>query len=427
MGVEAKIDLDVSPLQSALKAVQQSFMDIASASGTMAGKVSAAFDKITNDVQKSSQQQGGGKGPIKLLEVFKSLKDEIKKVSDSKFSIPSITGLLQNENMTKSLIGAFQGLGRSLQTVTYILRGQFSSALNTGSRAMALIGADALVLIGGLTIAIGSFLAFAAVVTGVAFAVNRFGEEAYRAMEVGMSASQLKPIELAFEKVGGKASDAVPALQSFITKLSEARFGSGEAATALRQLSIASGKDLRPIELLKKGNKQALLEVLDALKQVRNEAQRGQIASTLFTGKSGAEIKAIVDTGSLGDAESMLGNVNAITEAWGGTFMNIKSAISDTFTAIKEGVYVVLASFGTMFNMSAKIFKEWQMGKTIANIFADIAMFIGAIGMVLDPIIGLFSMLVGIILRMVEAVAYLFAVLGRGIALLMSTLHYRDW
>lgn len=419
MAVEAEIKLNIADLVSAMETIKKGFFDLSRQAGTMAGNASKAFDDLTRSAQGATQ----GKGPAKLGETFKMLRTEFSNLKQSGFSIPSIKGVFQNEELAKRLGTTMQGLGRSFQTASYILRGQFSSALNTGARAMALLGPEALLIAGAVTVAVGALAVFTAGVAGAIFGVKRFAEEQYRARQVGMSASEFKPIEIAFEKIGAKAEDAAPALERFFSKLSEARYGAGATAQALRQLSIASGKELKPIDLLKKGNKEAFNDVINALKAVKNEAQRMQIASTLFTGKTGPEIKAIVDTGALAEAEGMMGNLNAVTQTWGGTFSNVWSEIKSTVTAIGEGFWVMIASFATMFNMSAKVWKEWKVAEMIANIFGNLATLIGGLGTVLDPIIALFTMLLGIVVRIIEVITYLLAGVGKLIGGLMAGLY----
>jgi phage-related protein len=402
MPLEAEIKLKIQQFTDAMRSMREYFKDLGKQATASSKEASDAMRRVGDAAKKSSESMKGG-GSSDVAGTIKGLMDMFSKLKSGGFNMKNMTeSMAEFTKKSSGGLNAVRGFMNIAEAMTRLAGGNFAGAMASGSRALYLLGAAC----GPLVIGLGAAVA---ILTGVGIAVafalkgiNYYTEAVARSRETGLKVSDLLPIEAAFEMVGARASNAAPALGQFFTKLTEARFGAGETAQALRELSIASGKELKPIKLLEMNNVDAFNAVIDALKTVNNEAQRIQIASKLFGSKTGLEVKAIIDTGALGSARSAMAPITSELEKQSGTIASVGQSFSLLWQIISSGTSLAFASFSRLFEPLMDMFKLFGGFEIVSSIFANIGKYISNLGSVVAPAMAVVGAFLAAILKMVD-------------------------
>lgn len=399
--VQIDLKLVIGQFLDAMNRVRESWAKFSEDSKKAAAEAAKAFDQTTKKTTEAGDAAkktatSANETAIVLSRMYGVMADSTKGVDQAKSSkfyefLVNLSGafrnmwsaakagdfskvfeILKSNSEVKSLAEAFQLLSSVLKSGG-VSMAQASSALEMIGPLVAALGPEVLIAAGAFAALAGAGAGLFALSKVVKSLTQDMADLSSRAREIGVAASEMYTLEKSFEAIGSTALDAGTGLERFFTKLSEARFGSGETAAALRRLSIASGQDLKPIELLKAGNVQAFYQVVNALRSVRNEAQQVEIASKLFTGKTGPEIKAIIDTGALDNANVKFAAFKSVISEVGGKFSDTNMAATTVFTAIKDGIMLVVNSFASLSQAFFAGFEAMGGTEAIANGFGSIA------------------------------------------------------
>ena len=438
--VQIDLKLVIGQFLDAMNRVRESWAKFSEDSKKAATEAAKAFDQTTKKATEAGDAAKktaatAGESAIVLSRMYGVMGDSMKGTDESKTSkfyqsLVNIAAAFRNIwDAVKS--GNFSKIADIIKNSAEIKSasdafGVFSNAIKTGSvaseemaglmqslfAAVAAIGPEMLVAASEIAVFVAAGAGLYAVSSIVKRMTQDMAELSARSREVGMSAAGLYTIEKAFQAIGANSLDASTGIERFLTKLSEARFGSGETAAALRRLSIASGMDLKPMTLLQKGTAEAFYDVVNALRSVGNEAQRVEIASKLFTGKTGPEIKALIDTGSLDSANAKFSAFQQVIEKFGGSFTAVNSEATMALSAVTDGIKLVISSIASLTFGFFAAFKQFKGTEYIANGFALIADSIADVSAAFDILAGAIGFVAAAFAKIFELVAAIFNVVS---------------
>ena len=349
MAIVAEIKLAIDQFAQSVRAIIDYFKQISDSAKSASKDVSKAFE--SSDIGKS------------LTELFstkqKGFGDLLKFPADS----GGVTTMLA-------------GITKAFQGGTFAAEGFVATGLNMVARSLAMLGPQfALVVAGAFSFAI-AFKAVGAAIAGAVNAIKQYTELSAKALSLGLSPETLRMLEISFQRVGGDAYAASTALDKFYANLYAARNGATDVYNDLRALSIASGKNLLPQELLKMPNEKAFYAVLDALKLIGNETQRLAISNKLFTGftgTSGLFLKAIVDKDVLSKTQADLGPMLAMQKEMSGSLSLVGDTGRRAFSILTQGMTLVAEAFGSVLDTLAETWTALRGPERLSYIFSWIA------------------------------------------------------
>jgi hypothetical protein len=420
MPLEAEIKLKIQQFTDAMRSMREHFKELGKEATASAKQAADALRRVGDAAKKSAESMKGG-GSADLSATIKGLMDMFNKLKSGGFNMKNMTeSMSEFAKKSSGGLNAVRGFMNIAEAMTRLAGGNFAGAMASGSRALYLLGAACGPLIIGLGTAVAILTGLGIAATFALKGINYYTEAVARSRETGLKVSDLLPIEAAFEMIGARASNAAPALGQFFTKLTEARFGAGETAEALRVLSVISGKELKPMKLLEMNNIDALNMVIDALRMVGNESQKIQLASKLFGSKTGLEIKAIIDTGALDSARSKMSYINDELESQSETIASVGQSFSVLWSIISSGTSLVFASLSKLLQPVMDFFSFMYGFEFLSNIFADIASLINSIGVILSPVMALLGGLLSVVALVGAAIVKIFALAAAAIAVFVD-------
>lgn len=171
-------------------------------------------------------------------------------------------------------------------------------------QAFSKIGALASVGLGALTAGVGAALAG---MTRLSFEALRFADNiANSAQKIGVGTNALQEWRYVAQKTGEDATAADRALDSFSTKLSQAAAGTSKDAVKAFGFLGLRPEDLKAFDSVEG----ALDEVVDRIRDLKNEADRAAVAEALGLGPLSAALRdGALDIAALRDEAHSLGLV----------------------------------------------------------------------------------------------------------------------
>ena len=400
MSVQAEITLNITQFSESVKRIMAEMRQVANA----AKRTQQDINNIKAPKGPAGTMEGKGLGSNFI--------PDLPDAKASAFSyLRELWGVFKSakpDNQTmKNLFGAIKDTGpdilkdslkqylKAKDLVGAAMRGDFVAGTLEAVSAVGVFGAEILMVAAGIAVFIGAAYAAVKAVQGLVSSTKELAQLNQQAFEAGVSVKQMVALERAFINAGSSADEAQTAMSRFAVKLAEAKSGAGNTYEALRVLSDISGKNLNPNVLSSKGSYQAAKEIIDALKLVKNEAQKTQLSSELFTMKSGPIVKAISDTGGLDTAETQTNRFGSIVQQAAGPASTMKVVFSDVWDSIGKAWDVIASRIIMGLEGIVRSFDALNLSGSII----EAADYIGQVFQILAPIITTPFLALGVILK----------------------------
>lgn len=243
----------------------------------------------------------------------------------------------------------------------------------------------------------GMTVAGGAIVTSLTLAAKQAGD--YGGMifdatrKTGMAAEKLTALKFAAEQSGVSFQGLTTGIRMQARSAVEAANGSKQAQAAYKTLGVsvtdASGK-------LKDG-RTLMLESADALRNIQDPTLRASLAMKVF-GRSGVEMLPMLMEGSEGIAKlearakqlglTMTDEMAAAADEAGDRMEAAKAAMQAAFVNLGVVVLPIIASITDKIATVAAVFTKWaQAHPTLAKGLAAVALGVGAVWMVVGPLL----------------------------------------
>ena len=223
----------------------------------------------------------------------------------------------------------------------------------------------------GLSSRIGAMagpVAIAAAAMAVLFrAVSRVKEQLLEldklgktADKLGMGAQQLEQLRYAAGRAGVEAGTLDMAMQRMVRRVSEAAMGTGEAVGALKELGVSAAS------LSTKSPDEQMRILADAMKKVKNPADRVRLAMKLFDSEGVALVNMLSDgSGALDEAATKFDELNgamsradiAKVEEANDAWKDVKVAMSGAWREFVISIAPVLTLVGQFITLMVKVAK----------------------------------------------------------------------
>jgi hypothetical protein len=225
------------------------------------------------------------------------------------------------------------------------------------SKSMGGVGAAAKRLVPQLAAVASVTGAIGLAVRGITSQLSRLDDVAKTAAKIGTTTEELSRLQFAASKTGVEANTLNMALQRMTRRISEAAGGTGEAKDAIQELGLSA------IDLERKGPKQAIYAIADALKLVPNQADRVRLAMKLFD----SEGVALVNTLQGGSAalrefarqsdelgNTVDGKAAKAAERFNDTVTDLKASLGGVFADLIPAVTPIMETFVVALTKVAK-------------------------------------------------------------------------
>ena len=233
-------------------------------------------------------------------------------------------------------------------------------------------------MIAKIGLAAGAAVAFAKAIAGVKDQMAELDKLGKTASKLGVGVQELERLRYAASLAGVEAAAFDKSLEKMARGVSEAAHGTGTAKLALDDLGISAA------ELMKQSPDQQMLTLANAIKKVKNPAEKARVAYQIF-GRAGVDMINMLDQGSEAIEEqgkkfdelngvmsrADIDGIAAANDAWTDTKVAIKGAWR-TFTIAIAPVLKGLAQMFTWVVKIGKFLAKWSAPAIMFRMFKKV-------------------------------------------------------
>lgn len=203
---------------------------------------------------------------------------------------------------------------------------------------------------------------------GVYEAMSTGGELVDLQEQTGVAIDTLMALRVAFEQAGLGADDVQPTIAKLQKAIVEAQTGGEAAAHAFDALGLSAEA------LAKMTADEQLVQVGDAIKEIRDPALKSAVAMEIF-GKSGGRMLAFFAAGGLDDAREAIGRQATLMKQYADTFDSITDSFGLYHVKLRGFFVGVAAELAPLLKQLADWFKGLDfasLGESVGNTIAAI-------------------------------------------------------
>jgi len=329
-----------------------------------------ANQRLNATVQIGSVLERSVKKNIGILKSgLEGVGNEIKTITDRQKEMSKQRKVLEKQGRSVAeLDREYEQLGRQLDTLK-----RKQAAWTRAAQASARVGKDFRRMTGDITrVARNAGIAVGLVGTaifGLARSTAALGDDvAKTADKLGIGIEAFQELRYAAERSGVPIATFDSSMGAFVKRLGEAKEGTGPAADAIKALGLNVGTliDMKPED--------ALLEIAEKFKDMKNPAERAAIASDLFS-RAGLGMILMLRDGKIGLKELMQqGNdtgyvLSEVTARGAETFQD---RLLDAQLTVKGLKNVIGAEFMPVVQRAMETFTTWaKTNREDIRVFAE--------------------------------------------------------